>query len=401
MEILSLSFALLVVGVWATRVLVQNALARQLVLLGASAYFLVEYLKGLHPANYGQPLVALLVFVASGYLGYFLARRERERATRSLPFYAWLTVHFLFYLFFTKPGLFTPIVGQGLSERIIFVVGISYVFLRQLHVCFDVRNGLIREVPFIGYLVFLLSFHTLLAGPITRYKEFASEVVAGRPSLTVSEIVDALNRIATGCVKKFVVATVLYNALTVGHGSSALAKTEPNLWLAFHIFALYEYLDFSGYMDIMIGVGALMGVRIPENFNRPYLARNMIDFWSRWHITLANWIRDYVFNPMSVRLGRKFPRSILAVGVFCYVFAFSIVGLWHGIALGFFLWGLSQGLGLAAVKVYEQWLRKRLGRKGFKKYLQNRSIRWCAGILTVEYFVATVGLVLLDLSGAF
>lgn len=400
MEILSFEFLGLVLAVWAARLLLPGALVRQVVLLAASLWFLLAYLRAHHPEEWVWQSGLMAAFVASGYVGYLFARYAHRTGQGAGGHRLWLAAHLGYYLLLTKPALFTLALSQGFLSHFVFLIGVSYILLRQLHVSLDARGGVIDEVRPLAYVTYLLSFHTLLAGPITRYRAFSTEVTDGAPAREALPMLAAMNRIATGLVKKFVVAAVLYDALTDGRGGTALAAEHPDTLLAFHIFAIYEYLDFSGYMDIMVGVGALIGVRVPENFNRPYLARNLVDFWGRWHITLAHWIRDYVFNPLSVRLGRVMPTHIVLVGLICYTAAFALVGLWHGISPGFFLWGLSQGIGLGAVKAYETWLRRRLGRQGYKRYMDQPVVRWVARVLTIEYFIVTVGLVLLDLSGA-
>jgi D-alanyl-lipoteichoic acid acyltransferase DltB (MBOAT superfamily) len=155
------------------------------------------------------------------------------------------------------------------------------------------------------------------------------------------------------------------------------------------------YLDFSGYMDIVVGVGKLLGWRIPENFDWPLLSRNIVVFWTKWHITLSEWVRDYVFNPINLALQRGPMRGrALSAGILSYLVAMITVGLWHRANVQFLLYGLLQGLAIAAFKIYEQRLKKRLGREGTKRYQASVPIRAVSTFLTFQYvaFASVVGL---------
>jgi len=402
MEIWSLEFFFLCLGVYVLLSAWAAPLWRKLCLLGASLYFLQSAIYRLDPAFFSNRLVLLAAFLTWGYVGYDICLRGRKRAYLALAFWPWFALYIALYLLITKSGALSGVLPESVLRHFVFVVGTSYILLRQLHVCFDVRNGMLERVDPLTYITYLLSFHTLLAGPIMRYQDFSHQIESGRASEGLTEKLKSLNRIATGLVKKFVVAAIIFEAIQSRQSGWGVMKDPYDFWIAFHFFAIYEYMDFSGYCDIMIGIGELIGVRVPENFNRPYFARNMIDFWSRWHITLADWIHSYVFNPVSIRLARVLPQrrwTMLLVGFTTYTVAFMIVGLWHNISWGFFLWGLAQGVALGVVKVYDSLLRAHLSRKGFKKYLNNKVINVISTLVTVEYFICSVGFVLMEMWG--
>jgi membrane protein involved in D-alanine export len=163
---------------------------------------------------------------------------------------------------------------------------------------------------------------------------------------------------------------------------------------------VYLYLDFSAYSDIAFGVGGLMGVLTPENFNRPYIARNITDFWERWHISLSMWIRRNLFFPMQVALVRRtegrFPLWCASIAIFI---AFMLCGFWHGLTKWFVWWGVANAGGLVICNLYRYWLKKKLGTKGVAKYMQNWPIRIAATIITFEFVAFTIMLIVTNWEG--
>jgi D-alanyl-lipoteichoic acid acyltransferase DltB (MBOAT superfamily) len=155
--------------------------------------------------------------------------------------------------------------------------------------------------------------------------------------------------------------------------------------IQFYMFPLYLYLNFSGYTDVMIGAGGLLGFKVPENFNHPYLARNVLDFWDRWHISVTHWIRDYVFMTSYKAAATSFPRAARYSGYALLFVALFLAGVWHGTTQNFVMFGFLNGVGAAATRMYGDGLRGLLGRKGFHAYLQNRLIRWIAVLITLHF----------------
>jgi D-alanyl-lipoteichoic acid acyltransferase DltB (MBOAT superfamily) len=157
----------------------------------------------------------------------------------------------------------------------------------------------------------------------------------------------------------------------------------------FYAYPLYIYFNFSGYCDIVIGLGRLYGLRVPENFHKPFLSRNMIEFWTRWHITLGAWIKDYLYTPALRATLTWFPRTGANLAFACYFLAFFVAGVWHGSSWNFVLYGLLQGLGVSAAKLWEMFLTRWLGREGHQAYLASRPLRWAATGFNFHYFCLT------------
>lgn len=266
------------------------------------------------------------------------------------------------------------------GSLVLRALGFSYLSLRAIEVSRAVVEGR-HDPPSIDRLInYLLPFHMLAAGPIQAYDDFAEqEPVPSR--LKFNDALGATERIVSGLFKKFVLAYLLDAIFLTGFNVGG--------WYFFvevQLFFLWLYLDFSAYSDIAVGIGRLIGVDTPENFNRPYLARNLVDFWERWHISLSLFIRRNIFIPVQVMLVRRFGTAhSLFFGSVAFTLSFILCGLWHQISLVFFLWGSMHALGLVIASNYRYWLTRKLGAGGMNRYLENRWIRAAAVFVTYEY----------------
>jgi D-alanyl-lipoteichoic acid acyltransferase DltB (MBOAT superfamily) len=160
--------------------------------------------------------------------------------------------------------------------------------------------------------------------------------------------------------------------------------------MAMIFYYLFLYCNFSGFCDMAIGAAALIGIPVPENFDNPFAARNVKDFWNRWHITLSTWMRDVVFSPLSKFFVGKFgPQSANHAIALTIIIVFLLVGIWHGVGWNFAAFGAMHALGVVANHYYTIFLKKRLGRDGFKAYTSNRWIHGAAVALTFGYCAAS------------
>ena len=153
-------------------------------------------------------------------------------------------------------------------------------------------------------------------------------------------------------------------------------------------YPLFLYANFSGYIDIIMGIARLMRIRLPENFDRPFSATSFLEFWNRWHITLSSWLKAYVYNPLLLVLMRRIPSPSLQVyiGVFCYFVTFFLIGIWHGRTSEFAVYGVLLGGGAAANKLWQSSLTEKLGRKGYKALAANLFYIAFARGLTFSWF---------------
>jgi alginate O-acetyltransferase complex protein AlgI len=227
-------------------------------------------------------------------------------------------------------------------------LAVSFFTFEFVHYLYDVRRGGEPLRSPIKFVLFSIFFPSLVAGPIKRYMQFVPELEqAASRTISSSDMAEGLRRIGLGFFKKVLLAENL---------TSWIELTQPEFsqlslfgrWIFVAAVALRILFDFSGYSDIAIGCARCLGIRLPENFNWPYLASNLQQFWQRWHISLSSWIRDYVYIPLGGNrhgFARKLTNGLIA---------FGLCGLWHGPAWNFVLWGLFHGVGLAVANGYEK-----------------------------------------------
>jgi len=265
-------------------------------------------------------------------------------------------------------------------------LGISYIAFRLIHILREKQLGRLPPVSLREHLTYVIFFPALAAGPIDRVERFVPDLRAlSEIKLFIPpRLIEAGGRIGVGLFKKFVISDSL--ALFALNSTNAEQATSAGaLWLLLYAYAFRLFLDFSGYTDIVIGIGILLGVRLPENFDLPYLKQSITAFWQSWHITLSNWVRFYVFSPLSRTLLTRKVAPPAAVFI-AQLVTMVIIGLWHGIQWTFLVWGAWHGTGLFIHKVWSDRTRKRyMALKGQPQLLRLWTI---IGILLTFHFVA-------------
>jgi D-alanyl-lipoteichoic acid acyltransferase DltB (MBOAT superfamily) len=360
-------WAVLLLVIVVIRVLRPAPSVRKYVYLGATCLVFATPL--------GTPLLAALVAVATyGYAAIRIRSATWVAVVHAAVFSA------LFVASQYGAGLLVDLPDR---LRILPLIGLPYVYLRWLHLLVEVRTERLTVPAFFDYLAYMLPFHQIIAGPIERYPAFVAAQAAPLAPLDRDTVILAFDRITTGLLKKLVICQLLQAVFGFQFATSGLP-----LWAEIDAYAVFIYLDFSGYMDIVIGAGILAGWRPPENFNWPYFSRNIIEFWERWHMTLGQWIRDYLFTPANMALQRgRFRSYPFLAGAMCYLLSMVFCGLWHHTNLQFFVWGLLQAAGLVACKQYGVSLRKVLGRDRFLAFKKSR-VAHVAGAFVNFQFVA-------------
>ncbi|HWE35534.1 MAG TPA: MBOAT family O-acyltransferase [Isosphaeraceae bacterium] len=332
---------------------------------------------------------AAMAVAVGGLLASFLVLRAlgagRPRLASAAVAVGGLAVLGLFVIH-KVPGLVGATGGSadraGLAglPPILAVVGYSYVALRLVDAGRAVYEGRHPAPDLVATINYLVPFHMLGAGPIQAYDDFVGQP-AVPPAPGPSASLRALERIAAGLFKKFVVALTLERVFLTGF----LAR-GPYVFVEMNIQYVWLYLDFSAYSDIAVGLGRLLGFATPENFDRPFVARNSIDYWERWHISLSQFIRRNVFFPLQIRLMRATGgRRPLTAAAPAFLVSFLLCGLWHHVSWNWLAWGAVQGVGLIACNVYRAALLKRLGRKGLNRYMEDPRVRAAMVVLTFEF----------------
>jgi alginate O-acetyltransferase complex protein AlgI len=228
-------------------------------------------------------------------------------------------------------------------------LGISYIIFRILHTLRERQSGGLPVVSLREYVTYIFFYPALTAGPIDRLERFTKDL---RDSLQLAQDdwIFVTQRIGLGLFKKFILADSLaLMALNAQNADKVLSSGWA--WILLYAYTLQIFLDFSGYTDIAIGLARMVGIRLPENFNQPYLRPNLTQFWNNWHMTLTQWFRAYLFNPLTRALrSRQFP--IWSVILITQLTTMTLIGLWHGVTVNFVIWGLWHGLGLF---VHNRW----------------------------------------------
>ncbi|MYI56192.1 MAG: MBOAT family protein, partial [Acidimicrobiia bacterium] len=251
--------------------------------------------------------------------------------------------------FFKYAGFFvdsaeSALEGLGIAAdlpllNIILPVGISFFTFQAISYVLDVYRGDSEPAKPLDFAVYLAFFPQLVAGPIVRAHELIPQLNEPR-TLRHNDFMRATVLIAAGLFKKMVVATYLAEALVDDVFAFPERFSSLEVLLGVYGYAIQIYADFSGYTDIAIGVALLLGIRLPDNFNQPYRAASIQDFWRRWHMSLSRWLRDYLYIPLGGNRGGEWRRDRNLL------LTMLLGGLWHGAAWTFVLWGALHGLGL-------------------------------------------------------
>jgi D-alanyl-lipoteichoic acid acyltransferase DltB (MBOAT superfamily) len=250
--------------------------------------------------------------------------------------------------------LFPASVGSHVLGRIVLPLGISFYSFEAISYLIDVRQGRIKQPKFTDLLLFIMFWPHLMAGPIVRVRELVPQLRFDK-AFTPEFVFRGLDRLIWGLVQKNLFANNLGSWVDAGFSSTTL-PTTADAWFLAAAFGLQIYFDFAGYSNMAIGAAQMIGVTLPENFRFPYHASTPPDFWSRWHMTLSRWIRDYLFFPIGARF--KDSPGWLYLSLLTIM---ALVGLWHGAGWGFIVWGLLQGCMLVSYRIFEDFKTRHQG----------------------------------------
>lgn len=328
---------------------------RQAAFLAVNLFFLDVLLLG--PVGTSSTLA----FALTGWAIVRLARRS-ARWTLLLAF----PVYTAAFVYMRDYGFVHWILPESILTDVLATVGLSFLFFKVLHVAIESESGTLGDVDFVTYLNYCLNFTTFMMGPIQRYQDHREQWLDASKAipLTLEAHLGAVLRVLFGLFRAFVLGAWLDGYLMpAGTDVFSLSSSE----IVVHVYAFYFFLycNFGGYCDVAIGLGSLLGVRPPENFDHPYLSRNVSEFWQRQHRSLTLWLTDYIFTPSFKKaLGVPWLRTrrTLAMSL-ALMLTMLVSGLWHGTTVGFLLFGLTHGVYLVVYHVWDAMLVKRLGRK--------------------------------------
>lgn len=355
---------------------------RNILLLIFSLYFYYK-ISGIY--------VLALIFIASS--DYFIGRLMFVRNSRTIKRNLMLLSLFInvgLLVCFKYTNFFLEMffgVALGESSPIVFTliapIGISYFIFKTLSYILDIYHETTDrpEKNYINYLLYVSFFPNILSGPILRAGELLPQF---KKQLSFSKgfISQAFLLIIIGAFKKIVIADYLAVNLVDRVFQSHAFFTSFEYLMAGYGYLLQLYFDFSGYTDMVIGIAMLLGFTSSPNFNKPFLAQNITEFWRRWHITLSTWLRDYIFSPLSIRF-RYLGRAGLAAAVFI---TFIICGLWHDANYTYLVWGGLHGL-IMAWEIITQKARLRLKKATNKRFYEIVSIFITFNVLMLSFII--------------
>ena len=307
-------------------------------------------------AIYGKSramIVYLLAFVVYQYLIVFLAQRMEAKRLKPLVFLSILP------LVINKVFALT-------SLHLLAFIGISYMSFKTIQIMLEISDGLIKEkINIKDYLQFLLFFPTVSAGPIDRSRRFLTEINEVMPRKEYLELAgDGVYRIVLGLLYKIVLSTYVYQMLLALNNTSTVVYSIKYMYL----YTLYLFFDFAGYSLMAVGSSNILGIQTPMNFNKPFLSVDIKDFWTRWHITLSTWLRDFVFSRVLIQVIRKkWFKNRLHNATYAYMVNMLVMGFWHGLSVSYIVYGFYHGVLMAGFEVYQ---------KKSNFYKKNKNKKW-------------------------
>ncbi|MEX3999163.1 MBOAT family O-acyltransferase [Paraburkholderia sp. EG285A] len=386
MELTSWQFAVFSIAAIFVYNASRNARWRAGVLSLANVVFIASHL---HAPLQALALVAMLTL---GYVSTLVARRWNSTPVVSVCI-AFVVIAFLYlkrYAFVS----FLPTLPFAY-----LLLGLSYILFRIIHLIVDTASGDIEQrVTVWDYFNYTCNFLTFISGPIQRFQNWRDDANPSR-ALEAADVDEGMRRVIWGYFKILAVsamANAVFLKLSpalIEPGAHPVASAAAARYLVTAaVYTVFLFYNFSGFIDVVIGFGRFFGMRLPENFNRPFVAANFLDFWGRWHMTLSNWFRDYMFNPLLRTLMGRFenPKLAPAFGVSGFFVTFAVMGIWHGSTTVFIAYGLVMGLGASVNKLYQLFMAARLGRKRYRALCSAPAYVYLCRGLTFAYFTMGV-----------
>ena len=294
-------------------------------------------------AIYGKSramIVYLLAFIVYQYFLVFLAQRIEAKRLKPLVFLSILP------LVINKVFALT-------SLHLLAFIGISYMSFKTIQIMLEISDGLIKEkISIKDYLQFLLFFPTVSAGPIDRSRRFLKEINEVMPRKEYLELAgDGVYRIVLGLLYKVVLSTYVYQMLLALSNTGTVVYSIKYMYL----YTSYLFFDFAGYSLMAVGSSNILGIQTPMNFNKPFLSVDIKDFWTRWHITLSTWLRDFVFSRVLMQVIRKkWFKNRLHNATYAYMVNMLVMGFWHGLSVSYIVYGFYHGVLMAGFEVYQK-----------------------------------------------
>ena len=294
-------------------------------------------------AIYGKSkamVVYLLAFIIYQYFLVFIAQKMDSKRLKPLVMLSILP------LVVNKVFAITQL-------HLLAFIGISYMSFKTIQIMLEISDGLIKEkISVKDYLQFLLFFPTVSSGPIDRSRRFLKEINEVMPRKDYLELAgDGIYRIVLGLLYKVVLSTYVYQMLFALSNTGTVVYSIKYMYL----YTLYLFFDFAGYSLMAVGSSNILGIQTPMNFNKPFLSIDIKDFWTRWHITLSTWLRDFVFSRVLMQVIRKkWFKNRLHNAAYAYMVNMLVMGFWHGISVSYIAYGFYHGVLMSGFEIYQK-----------------------------------------------
>lgn len=326
-------------------------------------------------AIYGKSkamVVYLLAFIIYQYVLVFIAQRMDSKRLKPLVILSILP------LVVNKVFAITQL-------HLLAFIGISYMSFKTIQIMLEISDGLIKEkISVKNYLQFLLFFPTVSSGPIDRSRRFLKEINEVMPRKDYLELAgDGIYRIVLGLLYKVVLSTYVYQMLLALSNTGTVVYSIKYMYL----YTLYLFFDFAGYSLMAVGSSNILGIQTPMNFNKPFLSIDIKDFWTRWHITLSTWLRDFVFSRVLMQVIRKkWFKNRLHNAAYAYMVNMLVMGFWHGISVSYIAYGFYHGVLMSGFEIYQ---KKSTFYKNHKNKTWYKLISWFVtmNLVMVGFFI--------------
>ena len=305
--------------------------------------------------GWGEPIYLFLMVASittAYFFGFFIEKYRQSAPRRAKAAMIWsLSINLAFLVFFKYYNFFAtnlsllPFLEIPVLKDLELPIGISFYTFQIMSYTIDLyRRDCSLQKNYVSFGTYVTLFPQLIAGPIVRYKDVDEQLSQRRESLDL--FASGVSRFAVGLAKKILIGDMLAAGNEYFKATGLYADTTVGAWMTIILYTLHLYYDFSGYSDMAIGLGKMFGFRFPENFNYPYIAKSITEFWRRWHISLSTWFREYVYIPLGGNRcsAVKRYRNMAVVWL--------LTGFWHGANWNFVLWGLYYLVILIAEKAF-------------------------------------------------
>ncbi|WP_252249392.1 D-alanyl-lipoteichoic acid biosynthesis protein DltB [Clostridium sp. VAP23] len=319
-------------------------------------------LNGIKPKYYGIIVSAVMILlIMTKSIGLYLFLMFLIGETFVIYMYLFIRkktdnkyIYWLSLFLSMLPVVISKLAGVTRYSSVIGFIGLSYLNFKAIQMIIEIYDGRITEIKFTTFIYFIMFFPTLSSGPIDRWKRFEENLNGKieKEEYINEYLIPGFRKIILAIGYKFILAYLIdtYWLLKIPTDITLL-----NSWNYMYAYTLYLFFDFAGYSLFAVGTSYIFGIKTPDNFNKPFVSKDMKEFWTRWHISLSRWFGDYIFSRFVLNSMRKkrFKNRIIASHV-AQIITMFVMGLWHGLTIYYIIYGLYQGSALVLTDIYQR-----------------------------------------------